>query len=100
MRVAGRKSMRRRSSKARVQARKTVWTIPLLEALEDRTLLSINLNGTPTWIEQGPGPIIGSQGVEVGDVTTRQDNFVVGAVEAIAPHPADSSVIFAGTVNG
>ena len=28
-----------------------------IDRLEDRTLLSINLVGTPFWIDQGPNPI-------------------------------------------
>jgi hypothetical protein len=58
---------------------------PFLERLEDRTVLS-------TWVEQGPGPILGALVEGVSTVT--------GAVEALVTDPHHADIVFAGTVNG
>jgi hypothetical protein len=60
-----------------------------VELLEDRCLLSAK------WVEQGPGPILGSalsEGMPGSPVT--------GAVEALAPDPTNPDVLYAGAVNG
>src|SRR5438067_952866 len=69
-----------RASVARRRARR-----PWLERLESRTVLS-------TWVEQGPGPILG--GLVEGLPT------VTGAVEAIATDSHNADVVFVGAVNG
>lgn len=44
--------------------------------------------------EQGPGPLL------LGQAEGMTTNPVVGAVEALAAHPTDSSTLWAGAVNG
>jgi hypothetical protein len=60
----------------------------IVEALESRTLLSIS--GIPDWVEQGPGPIL----------NTADQTEAVGAMDAIAIHPTNANVMYAGSVNG
>lgn len=50
------------------------------------------LNGA--WIDLGPGPAHDGQ---VEGITNRP---VTGAVNAIAPHPSDANILYAGAVNG
>jgi hypothetical protein len=57
-----------------------------LERLEER------LTPSTTWVEQGPGPILGGLVEGVSTVT--------GAVEAIATDPNNANMVYAGTVNG
>ena len=70
---------------------------PLLERLEGRALLA-------AWAEQGPGPILyGGYGGQVEGIPLLGDpdaNPLAGAIEAIAVHPTDPDILFAGTVNG
>ena len=56
---------------------------------------TLQANGIPSWVEEGPGSL------------NRDPNRAIfrglpwsGAVEAIAPHPANANIMFAGTVNG
>ncbi len=65
-----------------------------LEMLEDRTLPSITLTGSPDWVEQGPGPI------NNGQVSADPNNAVTGAVQALVEHPTTAGMVFAGTVAG
>ncbi|RPI44921.1 MAG: LEPR-XLL domain-containing protein, partial [Betaproteobacteria bacterium] len=51
-------------------------------------------SGIPAWLEQGPGPITG------GQVQGIPDQPVSGAVQAIAIHPYNASIVFVGTANG
>jgi hypothetical protein len=46
------------------------------------------------WEILGPGP---SHGGQVEGITNRE---VVGAVNALAPHPTDANILYAGAVNG
>jgi len=48
-----------------------------------------------TWQRQGPAPIKNGQAEAV-----IPDNEVVGAIHALAPHPTDPFVLYAGAVNG
>src|SRR5439155_6956664 len=66
-----------------------------LELLEDRTLLSITLDGVPDWVEQGPGPI-----VKAGSTIPAQNNPVSGAIESIAVNPGNPKIVYVGTVSG
>lgn len=50
--------------------------------------------GGGVWLAQGPGP---SRFGQVEGITDRE---VVGAVHAIAPHPSDPDILYAGAVNG
>src|SRR5262245_18400550 len=68
---------------------------PQLEQLEDRTLMSITPDGVPDWVEQGPGPILNAS-----STIPLQNSPVAGAIEAIAVNPANSDVVYVGTVNG
>jgi hypothetical protein len=60
----------------------------LVERLEDR------LTPSTTWVEQGPGPILG------GLTEGMPGNPVSGAVEAIAVHPTNPDIVYVGAVNG
>src|SRR5439155_27124824 len=66
-----------------------------LELLEDRTLLSITLDGVPDWVEQGPGPILNA-----GSKIPAQHNPVAGAINAIAVNPANSDIVYVGAADG
>jgi PQQ-like domain len=48
----------------------------------------------PTWMPQGPGPNTH------GQVENIDGGEVIGAVKAVAPHPADPNVVYLGSVNG
>lgn len=67
---------------------------PVLESLEDRTLMAISLLGVPNWVEQGPGPLFNGavQGIPNGPVA--------GAIQTIAPHPTQANTVLIGSVNG
>ncbi|HLQ78409.1 MAG TPA: hypothetical protein VK210_13700, partial [Terriglobia bacterium] len=55
----------------------------------------VDVSAVPTWQEQGPTAILSS------DPSKQIPPFPqAGAVDAIAVHPFDSQIIFAGTVNG
>lgn len=47
-----------------------------------------------TWVQRGPGPINDGQ---VEGITDRE---VVGAVNAVTPHPNNADVVYIGTTNG
>src|SRR5438876_4601824 len=65
-----------------------------VEMLESRRLLTASLQHVPTWVEQGPGPIVG------GQTAGLVDNPVTGAVEAIAVRPGDPSTVLIGSTEG
>lgn len=67
-----------------------------VEPLEDRTLMAFNLTSLPTWTDQGPGRVINSSNPQ----GLAQNNQVVGAIEALAPHPSNPDILYAGSVNG
>ncbi len=67
----------------------------LLEALESRLLLSADLVGVPTWIDQGPEPILNAGS------TILPNNPATGAVQSVAVNPTPGSQqIYVGSVNG
>ncbi|HEY7182280.1 MAG TPA: hypothetical protein VIC84_12715, partial [Blastocatellia bacterium] len=47
------------------------------------------------WIAQGPGPTRNGQVENISP-----NNEVVGAIQTLAPHPTDSSILYVGAVNG
>ena len=47
-----------------------------------------------TWVSHGPGPNT------LGQVENIAGGQVVGAIQAVAPHPTDPSVVYVGAVNG
>ena len=65
-------------------------------------MLAATLINTPTWIEQGPGPITNAANVDLTGNGIGRDpgDVAVGAIEAIAVDPLDSKHVFVGTVNG
>src|SRR5437879_12741391 len=64
---------------------------PVLEVLEDRTLLSIGLNAY-SWTAQGPGPIL--NGGTPGNMP------VAGRITGIAAHPTDANTIYLAAAGG
>jgi hypothetical protein len=48
-----------------------------------------------TWTAQGPGPTRNGQVENIPP-----NNEVVGAIQAVAPHPTDSNILYVGGVNG
>jgi Ca2+-binding RTX toxin-like protein len=62
---------------------------PLLEPLEDRTAPAAD------WLFQGPGPILNGQVEHVAP-----NDEVVGAIHAVAAHPANADILYVGAVNG
>jgi len=47
-----------------------------------------------TWAAQGPGP------AQNGGVIASPNNENVGAIETVAPHPADANILYVGAING
>ncbi|HEU0179039.1 MAG TPA: hypothetical protein VFV58_32645 [Blastocatellia bacterium] len=47
------------------------------------------------WVAQGPGPTRNGQVENISP-----NNEVVGAIQTLAPHPTDSSILYVGAVNG
>src|SRR5262249_29218337 len=90
----------------RAARRRSASHRPSLEALEDRTLLSVSLTNVPKWVDQGPGPIGGVLNLFPKDINDKGIQDEVGAVESIAVAPVkalDNSthyIVYAGTVNG
>jgi hypothetical protein len=70
---------------------------PTVEPLEERTVLSIVLQGVPTWVAQGPDPIRFAHALVKPGLRTSTD---VGAIQAVAVDPFNSDHVFVGTVNG
>jgi hypothetical protein len=48
----------------------------------------------PSWVEQGPGPLLG------GQVAIPPDDAVAGAINTIAVSPTDPDLVYVGAVNG
>jgi hypothetical protein len=69
-----------------------------LEALEDRTLLSIS-STLPVWQERGPSPTFNGQTVGLG-LPSGDSNPVSGAINAVAVNPNDPTNLYVATVNG
>ena len=66
------------------------------EQLELRTMLTVQVLGSPPWIEQGPGPEInGGSTLPAG-----QNNQVAGAIQCIAVDPNNPKHIIVGAANG
>ncbi len=67
-----------------------------METLEHRMMLTVSSPGIPTWVEQGPGPVLHGDG---------QDSIgpgikITGSVQAIAADPTDANHLVAATVDG
>src|ERR1019366_3298869 len=71
-----------------------------VEILEDRTMPTAVLSGTPTWIAEGPAPNTNGQDVNVPAEIGGGANPVAGAVQAIAVNPGNAKNVFVGGVNG
>ena len=67
----------------------------LIERLETRALLTVDLFGMPNWIEQGPGPI--TNGNNVLGIPNKPQ---AGAINAVAVDPNNPDHVFAATVDG
>lgn len=82
---------------ARKPAKRTFDRITRLhvETLEERRLLTIDLMGIPSWVEQGPGTISNGNNVE-GIPNSPQ----AGAVNGVAADPTDANRLFAASTNG
>jgi hypothetical protein len=72
--------------------------ITIVFLLRDRTdsaPLAVATGAAPlVWVPNGPGP--NTQG-QVENIANRE---VVGAVNAVAPHPTDANILYVGAVNG
>ncbi|MCA9010706.1 MAG: hypothetical protein KDB01_13235, partial [Planctomycetaceae bacterium] len=55
---------------------------------------SLSIVTAGTWQSQGPSPTINAQ------LDVPPDDQVGGAIQAIAPHPTDSDILYIGAVNG
>src|SRR5687768_6012049 len=69
---------------------------PLLEALEDRTLLAVSVTfpDLPSWQEIGPAPLLGGQAKLPGN------NPVSGAIQAVVAAPSNPSIVYVGAASG
>ncbi len=65
------------------------------EQLEVRSLLAVSIIGTPSWAEQGPGPI--TNGNNVLGIPNKPQ---AGAIDAVAVDPLNRNHVFAATVDG
>ncbi len=75
------------------------WRPWRASALGMLSVLPLVLSGTAhaqslTWVKQGPGPNT------LGQVEKIADREVVGAIQAVAPHPTDANIVYVGAVNG
>ncbi|MCC7083810.1 MAG: hypothetical protein IT427_02255 [Pirellulales bacterium] len=70
------------------------WRRLVIEPLETRQLLSINVVGIPNWVEQGPRVILNA-----GSVVS-PNNPATGAVQSIAVNPVNPMQVYVATVNG
>src|SRR5215469_11084376 len=71
----------------------------LLEPLERRLLLSVDLVGVPNWVPEGPAPITdGGQNV-IGPPPTADTSLKVGADNAIAVDPKNAKHLLVASVN-
>lgn len=75
-----------------------------LENLEDRALLSVTTQGIPQWGAGFLGPHV-IQGGQVQNITpgfgsVADNNPVIGAIQAIAPHPTNADILYVAAVNG
>jgi len=66
----------------------------LLEPLESRLLLSVDLVGAPSWVPEGPAPIINAGS------SVAPNHPATGAVESAAVNPNNPRQIYVGSVNG
>jgi hypothetical protein len=95
------REVRQGASRAQRRRRAPGFVRLRVEALEDRTLLTVTPTLATAWIPEGPGPIINAQ-----NVAAQPGNAAVGAVESLAvAHPRDSAgnvlnIVYAGSVNG
>lgn len=75
---------------------RVLWCRPLwasvLWALAAIPLAAQTIGGT--WVDLGPGPAHNGQ---VEGIANRE---VVGAINALAPHPTDANILYVGAVNG
>ncbi len=71
-----------------------------MEALEDRRLLTVTLSGLPSWVAQGPGPVLDGQIRNVPAATPLGDDPVSGAVHTVLADPNDADILYIGTTNG
>lgn len=72
-----------------------ITIVLLLRDRTDSSPLTVAAGGPPlVWVPNGPGP--NTQG-QVENITNRE---VVGAVHAVAPHPANANILYIGAVNG
>jgi hypothetical protein len=65
--------------------------------LDDRCLPSVDFSGVGIWIERGPRPIENGSAGTGGSVF---DDPISGAAEALAPHPTNKNILYAGTAYG
>lgn len=66
---------------------------PLLVSAAQTAPTAVNV----AWQFEGPAPL---ENVFGGGHFNLDPNFGSGAIEALAPHPTNSNIIYAGTVNG
>jgi Ca2+-binding RTX toxin-like protein len=67
----------------------------LAASTADTTTIRAALNLSGTWVAQGPAPMIHGQAS-----TVTPNNPVTGAIHAVAPHPTNANIVYAGTING
>ena len=99
------KQMRTSPKRGRLASRRQQAARRLaLEILEDRTLLSITTQGIPDWVHgfMGPFVITGGQvqNITPGFGSVVDNNPVIGAIQAIAPHPTNADILYVAAVNG
>lgn len=76
----------------RVSSMRTIRWCAAAAALLCSPVMAQTVGGA--WVDVGPGP---SHGGQIEGITNRE---VVGAVNALAPHPSNADILYIGTVNG
>src|SRR5205823_10941878 len=84
---------RRRIMRSRILLRRLFRTL-IATSMILPIILRLDFAAAQTWVPLGPGPNTG------GQVEGIANNEVVGAVNALALHPADKKIAYIGSVNG
>ena len=66
------------------------------ESLERRMLLSLSIQGIPSWTPQGPAPFVGANVVGMSN----QNSPATGSIEALLTDPNNPDIVYAGSSTG
>jgi|GEM_PF-2056942 len=81
-------------AKQRSAQRRQRQILRRFELMEERVVLAFSATGVPNWVDQGSSPILNGQSIGI------TNNPVTGSVHALAAHPSNADILFAGGSNG